>query len=313
MSLVVSNKTPEAVKLSYLSFLEDLTNLIKKKNPKFDPSPTKLGDIKRNLNNFDNLSFKDQLYTLDLANKFSNIEPLLDIAEVCADELQKLGKGGFQPDNDSEQEYNSIFYELAMATRYVKSPETSSLSINLVGITDLVIDSSIAIECKYPRSNKQLMKNIKIAKKQIDKRVKDGIAKHGIIALDLSHLLNYELYGKFFNNVLKKIHSHYRQLEYVTSDSYIYNTIIKNKEFIDIVTEFGRFLLETIISPHKKNISLSENVLGIHYEYSNTFIINSDEIMIVRARELSYFTNPKLCDEEKRKFEELSHALVVGI
>ncbi|MCF2834531.1 hypothetical protein L1273_24245, partial [Pseudoalteromonas sp. DL2-H6] len=78
MSLVVSNKTPEAVKLSYLSFLEDLTNLIKKKNPKFDPSPTKLGDIKRNLNNFDNLSFKDQLYTLDLANKFSNIEPLLD-------------------------------------------------------------------------------------------------------------------------------------------------------------------------------------------------------------------------------------------
>lgn len=314
MSLVVSHKSFETIEQNYISFLDILTDVIKKEIPHFDPSRTKLGDIKRNLNKFESLNLHQQLHTLELANKFSCIEPVLGISDVNIDDLHKTVKGGFQPDEDSDQKYNDSFFELAMASRYLKIfPENSDFRIELNGITDLVINSYFAIECKYLHSKKKVLRNIKDAAAQIDERVKSGLAKFGIIALDFTHLFDWKEYDESFNILLRDFYNEYRKNDCVTRDSYIYNKIINDKEFISKANRIGICLIENILSPCLKNLSLSKNIIGVHYEYSNTLAIDCDDIIVVPTRGLSYFPNPKLDDEGKALFGKFSHKLAIGI
>ncbi|WP_440055991.1 hypothetical protein ACSLBF_07545 [Pseudoalteromonas sp. T1lg65] len=314
MSLVVTSKSFEIIEQNYLLLLDNLTDVIKKEIPYFDPSPTKLGHIKRNLQKFKSLDLKQQLHTLELANKFSCIWPVLSIANVDIGDLHKAVKGKFQPDEDSSQEYNGFFFEIAMASRYLQIfPENSPVTIELNGITDLVIDSHFAIECKYLISSNKVSKNIKKAAAQINERVNSGLARHGIIALDFTHLFDYKENDRRFGNLLKRYYDEHRKNDYATKDSFIYNRIVNDKEFINKASRIGITLIEEILSPCLKGLSLSENIIGIHYEYSNTFVIDCDEIIVVPVRGLSYFPNPKLDDEGKKLFGKFTHKLAVGI
>ena len=70
---------------------------------------------------------------------------------------------------------------------------------------DVIFDNFFAIECKYIESEKNMENNIKKAISQATDRVDKNQAKYGLVALDLSNIIDIEKINQFSQYVFKGI------------------------------------------------------------------------------------------------------------
>jgi len=276
---------------------------------------TKMGQYKKKLNNL-NESDDEFINLIPIINKYLSLNHLFSETskiEYNKDDLRKIIEGQCST-NDSNDKYNDTFFEISMAIRFSLASK-EPVSINLKDICDVVINKTIAIECKYVHSGKRLRDNIKKAIKQINTRVDNKEAKVGIVALDLSHIYEDEKIQKFIEYVFSLFLNNYKK---INDDEKLLESILINNHFKSIIMTYVTHELE--ISLYKnisKNIleqMMNNKIVAIMYQmnYSHFFEYN-EEVISVPFRAMTYIINPKLMEEKKINVKKILHSLQTGI
>ncbi|MCS3430012.1 hypothetical protein [Klebsiella sp. BIGb0407] len=317
MSSVKTMHDLDSIKKEFDVLLERLNLILKERRPNSNIYNTKLGRIKKDLDDVSNLDVFRAGKIAELVMKYNSINRLLDSGvEYNRNDFIRIVEGGVDYEIDSDGMYNDYFFELSMACRFIDANKGRDVSINLNSACDVIIDNFIAIECKYIHSPAGLMKNIRTAKKQVDKRVADGEAKCGFIALDLSHLCPQEKINTFSYPVFNLFSGNYASLyeKIQCSDSITYD-VLGDKNFLGVISSY--IMHETECALHSEfdhSYDLGENVLGIVLQSMKAFVFeyNGDRVPL-STRGMTYILNRKYDLEYQEKVKKLIHSLAVGI
>ncbi|BCX74770.1 hypothetical protein [Acinetobacter sp. Tol 5] len=266
---------------------------------------------------------KANLYYLVI--KFLQLQYFLDITNprvrVKPDEIKKIICGKSNT-NDSDQEYNGPFFEISTAVRFVKMTNAET-DINLDTDCDIILENEIAVECKYIRSENRISDNIEKAIDQIDKRIEAGLAKKGIIAIDLSNLFDRENVIAFAKSILDRFIYHHEILNnqgvHYGKFKDVKSIINANKGYSDIV---GRYLqneiemvfLKALSNKVDEKFQTSKHSVAITYEasFGIGFEYNGQSVHFP-IRCLSYYMNQNLSEHDNNYYKKFLHLLAVGM
>jgi hypothetical protein len=192
----------------------------------------------------------------------------------------------------------------------------SNTKINLDGVCDVIVNDTIAIECKYIHSSSNLVKNIQKAKKQIEKRVSDNQAKFGFIALDLSHICPRERVKEFATYTLGKFLENYEILEskgHINGD--ILEQILNDKNFYKIISNYIMVEVETsLYSELGFSYEMGSNTLAIIFQSMNSFAFeHKGKVIPLTTRGMTYFLNTSLNRSTTLEVQKIIHGLAVGV
>lgn len=317
MSEVKTSYNIDAVKQDFDRLLENLSNIIKEVRPRTNILSTKLGKIKKDLSDLKNLDNDSLAKITEIVTKYNSINNIF-IHNITYDknDLIKIIEGKSDCDQDSNEGYNDYFFELSMGIRLLLSLKDHDSKINLNGVCDVIIDDSIAIECKYIHSPSNIIKNIQKAKRQIDKRIADNQAKIGFIALDLSHICPKEKFKEFSNYTLSKFIESYETLKSKDRiEGRILENILNDKNFYKIISSYIMMEVETTLySELSFSYDLGKNSLAIIFQSVNSFVFEyKDEIYPLTTRGMTYFLNTNLTRSEAADVQKFIHNLAVGV
>lgn len=331
MSNIESRPSIEHMILEYEILCKNFEGIIKKHNLNTTVEKTKLGFYKRkikewNYNVFDNESLKlfyiiNKLISLNiLFNSHINVQ--LDYKS-----LLNILKGSNSFD-DTNEGYNDTFFELDMAIRFLKKTLELGLAdsfiINLDTDCDIIIGNKIAIECKYIHSRKRLEEHVKKAIKQIDIRIAEGLANEGIIAIDLTHIMDNTKFDKIAQEVFAEFYAMNQKLAInsFVSDSigdHILTSTLENTNFREILQSYHTAYLEqtfyeNISQSTKNKIKNNLKVKAIVFQSRNLMIFESlTGTAPVMNRGMTYYLNENLPTEEKNMLKSIISNLAVGI
>lgn len=317
MSFISNKKSFETLKDEYNAFLSYLEPIIKEVRPKSTISSTKLGRYRKKLDKLESLSQDEQHKLIEIVNKLTSLNCLLNNSvniNFKKSDLFKMIEGQFAFD-DKDQEYNDTFFELSMALRFAKATNIES-SINMNTICDVIVGDEIAIECKYIHSPKQINENISYAIKQIDKRIASGLAKYGIVALDLSNVIDIEKAKNFSDVLYADFYSGHKRLEKNEDD--VLKSILNDRNFSGILSNYLAHHVEVEFYENLFRFPVMEkmtvNTKAIIFQATTSFSFsNTSRIIPVPVRVMPYFINPKLDEDEKHKIIKNIHSLCSGI
>jgi len=207
-----------------------------------------------------------------------------------------------------------------MALRFLHANQETypnvKTEINLDSECDIIIDGIVAIECKYIHSMSGLVKNVRKAKKQIEKRVGDGQAKFGFIALDLSHVCQPAYIQEFidytFERFLKNRHKLKNKLEF--SDSII-KSILNDRNFYKIISSYIMSEIESMLySELGFTYDMGQYTHAIIYQSLNSYCFeHEDSVVPLTTRGMSYIINRNLSPDEQLRTRKTIHSLAVGV
>lgn len=315
MSFVESSHSLEKIKKEFDELLNNLALVLEDMGSKTHILNTKLGHIKKDLDNVEFLNCREQIKLLEIAIKYNQVNHIFknDISFNKKD-LLKIIKGKHEYGLDSDAQYNDFIFEVSMATRFILSLGDAA-EINLDGICDVLVDD-LAIECKYIHSRKNMVQNIKKAKKQVEKRVSNGQAKSGLIALDLSHLFPVDKVNDFVNTVFELFAANH---EVTVPKQGIYGSVVEaviaDSNFRNIIQSYTMHEVEnSLYSELMVDYDMGQSVLGIVFQSSNTFFVEyNGQFIPVPTRGLTYNLNSRLSKKSYLKVEEFIHKLAVGL
>lgn len=317
MSSIRNDKTLVTLKDEYSKFLAYLELIVKEVRPKSTISITKLGYYKKQLNKITSLDEDEQHKLIEIINKYTNLNCLLDGSvdiNFKRSDLFKMIEGQFTLD-DKDQEYNDTFLELSMALRFAKSANVASI-INMHTDCDVIVSDEIAIECKYIHSSKQIEKNISCALKQIDNRVTSRLAKYGFIALDLSNIIDRGKINNFAQMLYEDFYHGHKRLK--DTDDAILKSILDDANFSGILGQYlahnveVEFYEKIFRFPVKEKMNI--NTKAIIFQATTSFSFSNITTTVpVPFRVMPYLINPKLGDKEKGIVANEIHALCNGI
>jgi len=315
VSVVQSSHSIDVLKKEFDELLEYLASLLKKENSNTNILNTKLGSIRKDLDDFENLSSYDQTKLVEIVIKYNQVNHIFnnDI-DFNAKDLLKIIKGKHEYNLDSNAQYNDFIFEISMATRFLLSTQ-SNAHINLDGDCDVIVDN-MAIECKYIHSRKNLMKNISKAKEQIEKRVRDEQAKFGLIALDLTHICPIDKINAFVKSTFNLFApNHEKIILKQRMDKGVVESVIDDKNFSKIIQSYVMHEVETALySELKFDYDMGERTLGIIFQINNSFCVEyKGQIVPIPGRGLTYRLNSRLSKDHYIMIEEYVHKLAVGI
>ncbi|HDN9022204.1 TPA: hypothetical protein P2I16_004297 [Aeromonas salmonicida] len=317
MSDVTTSHGLLQVKQEFDVLLANLAEVLKEVRPRTNILNTKLGKIKKDLENIENLDKKSIAKISEIVTKFNTINEIFrnDI-EFNKKDLVKIIEGKHNYDLDSNDGYNDSFFELSMALRFLLSLKETKPRINLESECDVIINDKVAIECKYIHSLSNIIKNIRKANNQIDKRVENGQAEIGFIALDLSHVCSKDKVEEFAEYTFNRFVDNYRYLEEkrrISSD--ILERILVDNNFKKIINSYFMSEVETALYGELGfSYDMGPNVLAIIFQSMNSFCFEYEgRIMPVAVRGMTYFINRDLDDEKTRQVKSYIHSLAVGI
>ncbi len=309
------------------SYKEFVNNLEKKYN-NIDIKKTKIFKYKNLLENLDHLHENEKINLLRLINKYAIINGLFseNTSLKYTDEHIIKIIDGQSITNDQEEKYNDTFFEISMAVRFDKSfqkkPDEKH-SIDMCDVCDIIIDREIAIECKYLRSSKQIEKRIKKAISQIEERITQKKASYGIIALDISNLVDSEKIEKFTDEIFAYFLENTNEI--IDSCSFLkealkdrINSIIENDHFMKIIhTYIGHEMETTLYKQITENtkIKFENNVAVRAIIFQANVIIpfrDGENIIAVNSRAMSYLINSSLQEHQKEEMQIILHSLLVG-
>lgn len=247
-----------------------------------------------------------------LFNKYNG----LNIADA---KIIQLLEGKHTAD-DKEENYNSTFFEISLALRFVGNPELGD-TIDLTSECDVVCGKELGIECKYIFSENQFESNLSYALHQLDKRFDKKIAKIGLVALDLSKILDKQKTQKTLQDTFNYFADSYEEI--ISSRRYI-SEHLKQKGIVDSVLADRNFntIINTYMSHEAEKIfhknlttkeikKLDNRKLGIIYQTNNfLYIEHENQVIPTPFRTLNYFLNPELTENQKEELSALIKSLV---
>lgn len=331
MSNVESRHSIEYMLSEYDILCKNFEAVIEKYNLNTTIEKTKLGFYKRKIKELGYKASNDEYLKLfNVINKLISLNILFNPSiniELDYRDLLNILKGSNSFD-DTDEEYNDRFFELDIAIRFLKkflelSLEDSFL-INLKTDCDIIIGSKIAIECKYIHSKKRLEENVNKAIKQIDNRIADRLAEQGIIAVDLSHIINIS----DFDTIAQKVFTEfYAMNESLSKHSFVSDSIgndiltstLENTNFKQILQSYYTAYLEhnfyeNLNQNTKKKIKNNLRVKAIIFQSRNLIIFKSPTgTAPVMNRGMTYYLNENLPEKEKQVLKGIISNLAVGI
>ncbi len=317
MSSITSRHDLSQVKIEFDTLLMNLENVLKEVRPRTNILNTKLGKIKRDLDNIKQLDKHELAKVSEIVIKFNTINDIFENnIEVNKKELIKIIEG--KPDYclDSNEGYNDLFFELSMALRLFSALKEEKPRINLDSECDVIVNDSIAIECKYIHSLSNIIKNVKKAKDQIDKRIQNNQAKYGFIALDLSHICPIDKVQEFAEYTFNRFLSNYQYLEKKRkiSDNILEQILVDNN-FKKIISSYIMNEIETALYGKLGfDYDMGQNTRAIIFQSMNSFCFEYEgRIKPIISRGMTYFLNRDLKDESAEKVQIFIHNLAVGI
>lgn len=317
MSDVTTSHDLSQVKQEFDVLLANLAKVLKEVRPRTNILNTKLGKIKNDLENIEKLDKKSIAKVSEIVTKFNTINEIFrNNVEFNSRELVKIIEGKHDYDLDSNEGYNDSFFELSMALRFLLASKEAKPKINLESECDVIVDNKTAIECKYIHSLSNIIKNIKKANDQIDKRVENGQAKIGFIALDLSNICPMDKVEEFAEYTFSKFLDNYQNLETkqrISGD--ILDKILLDNNFKRIISSYLMSEVETALYGELGfSYDMGPNALAIIFQSMNSFCFEYEgRIRPIAARGMTYFLNRNLNHESARKVQAYIHTLAVGI
>ncbi|EHT4943625.1 hypothetical protein VV99796_03187 [Vibrio vulnificus] len=297
----------------YDVLLDKFQSLIDSSGRKTNIYNTKLGEYKERLSNFEELSDMDLANLVGTVNSYNFIGEVFESNNIQYKDSEILKVIEGQSD-DSQHKSNDILFELSMAARFALSTNQKA-KINLDTDCDVIVNDSAAIECKCIHNAKRISDNVRKAINQINKRIEDGQAKYGLVALDLSHVAVTDQEKKFVYDLFDKFCANHSQISNLGDSVPI--SVLKNEHFKTMVRAFlshcseaklYQYLSESLVKEKMNN-----NVKAIVYQVSVYFIFSFDNIFVpVPVRIMNYFINPKLTNDEADDIRGKIHSLEVG-
>ncbi|MDX2123380.1 MAG: hypothetical protein SFX46_00955 [Aeromonas hydrophila] len=311
--MVAITKNVDDVIDKYNILLDKLQSLINSSGKKTNIYNTKLGEYKRNFEKLEELNDADLANLAGKINDYNFIYEIFDNENIQYNksELLKIIEGQH---DDYQHRSNDILFEFSMAVRFAISTKNIA-KINLDTECDVIVNESAAIECKCLHNEARINDNVRKAINQINKRIADGQAKYGLVALDLSNVAVSESDKKVIYDLFYKFADDFQKI--TNSGASVCRMVIQNNNFASILRAF---LSHCIEAKFYQNLSkslvedkMSNHIKAIIYQASVYFVFSYDDICIpVPIRFMNYLINPNLTSDESDDIKEKIHSLEVG-
>lgn len=333
MSFVASIHNIDKIKSDFDEVCDFLQKMLNEIGKKISIKQTKLHKYQEIINNIDdeNLNIIEYYKTTQIVQRYNNIvltiKNNIDLFNIDKSKFVEI-IDGTSDINDLEDKSNHLLFEMEMAIRFFISSQKnnipSKINISEDFGCDIIVDEILAIECKYIISEKKLKNNILKAIEQLEKRINNGYAQFGLVALDLSNIINIEKINDFsqitFDNFME-MNIKLNEKSFVSSniDGNIVQNIFNNKNFKSIISGFVGselefcFYLNTPISI-KDKINKNENIFGIIYQSKNLLLFkHNDVVEPINSRSLCYAINENFSESQYSRLEKLFHSLAIGV
>jgi hypothetical protein len=305
--------------------INNYRSLLSKVRPKAAVEKTKLWSYKRSFQSLGDMKGPELTSFLGLISKYCAINYIFDNPSrimIPDEKLLELLEGRHIID-DAGEGYNGTFFELSMAIRLAQRLGAAAV-IDLTTDCDVIWGQEFAFECKYLQSSKKFRSNISDAMSQLDSRIDGGLAKIGIVALDLTNLLDREKIQSFAQGVFDSFATSYVELSssrgYLASglqEDGVVTSVLNDKNFANIVSGFIAFQAEQTFHLNftfSELDKLDERKVAIFYQYSNFIYVDyNGEVVPLPFRGLNYFISHGLPSIYYSAIERLAHSLAVGI
>lgn len=329
MSFVANSVDMEGLLLEYEKLIDNFRCLIAKVESGANIESTKLWKYKKELEKIDVLDGKDLAALIGIINKYRAVNIVFDPSsgiKLPGENLLKLLDG--QPlIHDQGEEYNDSFFELSMAIRFAKRFSEylgADFGIDMTGQCDVVFKNELAIECKYPHSKNKVRKRIAEGVDQVRKRVDEGLAPIGIVALDISNIIDKEKVWDFSQDVFDRFVVSYERLiksRCVLSKEMrrggLLNSILNDRYFQGIISQYVAHEAESVFyenltfAEHEK---LNRDVVAIAFQTNNYLCFeHAGNVVPVPCRSMGYYINKSLPRAYYHAVERMLHSLAVGI
>lgn len=312
---------------SYNQLLTNIQLFLEKDQKKLQISSTKLGAYKKKLEKILDLEDQEIADLIGIINKYLQLNFFLqdDVSNIKFNKEDFIKAiNGQHILQDTDETYNNFFFELSLGSRFIKRYK-KSIQIDLSSTCDIIIDNKIAIECKYIHSQQKISENVSYAIKQINKRIEEGLAEFGVIAIDLSHVIDKNKIRKFAKKIFNNFLENYKVLADQGCFSHdlqkegLVSALLKDKKFIAIIQSYITHEMEVIFYSsfeHKvlSKIKNNQSIKAVIFQMNESFCFeNNGELFPIPMRAMQYYINQSLPDKEYDSVEKMIKDLAVGI
>ncbi|WP_181265762.1 hypothetical protein [Pseudomonas aeruginosa] len=326
MSSVVGSQLVESLHTRYDELIKNYRTLKKNLDSGAPIENTKLWHYKKELARVNEMDLPAIARLYGIINKYCNLNELFRSDRKIIIEDQKLIDllGGKFILDDENEKYNHSFFEVSMAGRFSKV-FSHNAKIDLSTECDVVISAQgLAIECKYLHSEKKFRNEFSDGASQLNKRIQAGQAETGIIAIDISNLVDRQrvfdfsqyLFSLFIRNYELLVESRCSLSHGIAADG-VSKSILKDQNFIGLIKTYIGHELEMVFHRNFKKSErdkLSEAIVGVFYQANLDLCFEYKEsIHPVPLRSACYFVNMELEDSAYNSTQDLFRSMAIGI
>jgi hypothetical protein len=281
--------------------LNEAIKIIKKIYPNTEIKNTKLGKLQNIIAKQGRISDRQ----IADANRYGRLYRILadEKLEIKIETLKRLLKGSFEGEYFSDKS-DDIFFEIDFAARI---KEATGLTPFLNSETDVIIPGRYLIECKKVTSKLRIQSNINKAVEQIIDRFHENDCPYGIVALDLSSIIEEGAIKAEFLSRFEFFKKEYKKIGYSEDQAEV--LIMNDLNLRKIIGTFGNAMLEFAFINGFKNEKLPLNISGIFYQ-AEIFITRKNNLHPFRVA--TYFLN-NVPNNEKQAVTDFFHSLETGV
>ncbi len=325
--MTVVNKTTDLNELinDFDVLIENFRSLIAKAKSGAAVEKTKLWKYKKALQNLDELGDSELASLLGLVSKYCAMNQVFSEHSritIPDDKLLEL-LDGRHVIHDEAENYNGTFFELSMAVRFAQRLGVAAV-IDMTTDCDVILNGEFAVECKYLHSVKKFRSNISDGMTQLDDRIDKGFANVGVVALDLSNLIDHEKIQTFGQSVFDSFAASYEKM--VKSRGYIardlssdgvVKSVLQDRNFAKIMGSFISHQAESTFHVNftKQELEkLDDRKIAIIYQ-TNIYLCFHYEGSVAPTpfRTLNYYIHHGLPDATYSSVQRFFHTLAVGV
>ncbi|MER2906817.1 hypothetical protein [Morganella morganii] len=308
MGPVIGNRSIDEVVRDFGVLVDNFDGLLSGAGSKTNIKSTKLGKYQKMLDNLSDMKNRELSGLIGIVNRYQAMNRLFSPdsgISISSDKLMKILEGDAKI-HDTNEGYNDDFFELSMAIRFAVAFNTygDSSDIDLTTVCDVIVGKEYAIECKYLHSLRGLRENVSKAIEQAKKRVDSGLAKLGIVALDLSNVCDNDKIWDFSQDIFSSFLTSYGKMadkglhsRQIREDG-ILGSIISDRNFFTLLNSYIAHEAESVFYSEFGNREcgkLNRDVIAIIFQTSNCFCFEFEgEVIPVPCRSMGYYINPGL-------------------
>ncbi|MCE9732358.1 hypothetical protein [Pectobacterium sp. IFB5596] len=319
----------ESLIKDYDALIDNFRKVISDSGAGANIESTKLWKYRKELECLDGMENRDVAALLGLVRKYCSVSCLFDSESginLPNSKLLMLLEGDPLV-YDKNQNYNDAFFEVSMAIRLAKGIRSHfgrNYEIDMTGVCDVVLVNEMAVECKYVHSLTKVRKKISEGISQIKKRVADGVAPVGMVALDISNLVNHEKIYKFSQEVFSCFLENHKEImgsrcvfAGEMNDGGVIKSVLSDGNFSRILNLYAAHEAETVFYKgftKEEYNKLDKEVIALAYQANYYLCLEyKGEVVPVPFRSMGRYINKSLPDLYYVGVEDMFNSLAVGI